>query len=689
MRRGGIDDILAPLRNAPDATSWAKDLEWASHELLSRPGAAGLIMVALLEDQEDDDLYLVVELLEGVLNAARMAQENSQPMGAAFLGAIEAELRHHADADALDPTRRIALGRAFVRAGLPPSPHVALTEDALLGMPIDGADLPDIEPLLDSLLDEAGSEPFAIYSALSEMLATLPHPVAGEIAKRLAQRPDPALARVGTYWLLDPAPQMRQVAAEGLLSRAEAGQMDAAHLGALVGIRPWLPDDPARQTLDAAIRHAIRRDASGGALPKPWTLHRILASIPDGAGAQSIAILAQSGRNRAVAMLLLKQGFGLRDAYLVPCACANEQKAMAASIADQIDAVEVTESYLHQALATALGEGVDEGVPPAPGFLDVAEACGFQDLRPEARSVQDLLEFVGSEAGLTEISPQRLGRLVRRIEDWPEDYDVVSSWFEDTEELQDRLAGITAERSREREMWRHLETRRDWWARVFARTALTLNAADDPGWVGFAATAHALTQGRALKKTPIMEHIAWVSLQTPALGGDVQDVPHPGLAPEVPPEKKGELARLLKHAGITSDWLDGYLMATVVAPKRINPGDWVNPLLMEVMSLPNERDLQRFLDIVMLRYNTCNEAAADVAGLRAKFNKLPAAGWADWASGFMTVCAEFKSGWPTRSLKKDDKAMLRLINEAVSTEDPTLLLRTLPSWLAQRFDLRQ
>ena len=155
------------------------------------------------------------------------------------------------------------------------------------------------------------------------------------------------------------------------------------------------------------------------------------------------------------------------------------------------------------------------------------------------------------------------------------------------------------------------------------------------------------------------------------------------------PEKKNELARLLKASDISPDWLDGFLMAIVVSPRMIAPQRWLKPLFDALPDLPNEESQQRILDIVMLRYNSGNGAAQDPVALKIRLNGLSVRAWANWAAGFSTVTTKFKSSWPARALNQDDKAILRQVGEtAGSGRDAGSLAAILPTWLARRHELR-
>lgn len=110
-------------------------------------------------------------------------------------------------------------------------------------------------------------------------------------------------------------------------------------------------------------------------------------------------------------------------------------------------------------------------------------------------------------------------------------------------------------RAMENALWKWLETRRDWWARIVARGADIPAAAGHRDAERFAATALALVEGRDLKNIPVLENIrpqtieAWM-FDDPDAGQDVlpENVPEAFAGPQ--PERKGELARLVKGSAV-------------------------------------------------------------------------------------------------------------------------------------------
>ena len=219
---------------------------------------------------------------------------------------------------------------------------------------------------------------------------------------------------------------------------------------------------------------------------------------------------------------------------------------------------------------------------------------------------------------------------------------------------------------------------------------MTLHAAGDPAWIEFAATAQALEAGRELRKIPIMEDIAEWTLERPSAHefAEPRDVALP--AHEVEPERPGELARFLTGSELTPDWVDGFLMAVVVAPKMIRPGDWIDLLIDTMAEFRSRASLQRFLDIVMERYNAAVHDADDAERLKRRFRGRAAGAASAWADGFTTVTLLVRSAWTDKSLGKADKAMLHLVADAgTSVADAARLDPLLPEWLVRRYRLRK
>lgn len=112
-------------------------------------------------------------LLAAALDDARMARENGQGRGAAFIAGLEAQL--FAAAPGL--TGSLAVSGTWVRAGLAPPDCLARGQEHDADVPPAG-DPGDIEAMLEGLLgtviSESGGSVSAMHAMFAEMLPTVP-----------------------------------------------------------------------------------------------------------------------------------------------------------------------------------------------------------------------------------------------------------------------------------------------------------------------------------------------------------------------------------------------------------------------------------------------------------------------------------------------------------------------------------
>jgi len=698
-----VKETLETLREATSEADIRICLNLSDDRLIDHP-YAGTELAEVIgrsdgDDPRHDDLC---QIFESAITAARMARENGRASGKFFLETIEQRLTNLAQMKALTTVGCLSLTRSYVRAGLAPPEALELSETAISrgGDDLTGgqAVAPDAAfgSVFDEMIEQAGGDVSAIHAALTEMLPALPVEMRHAIVAETASRDGEIFAHLATAMLLDASEEMRFATASGLDARLALGRFDPALAADLVMLRSWMPQGPAQHKVDALIRVAMKRGIVGGPGSAPWKIHKVLASLPDGVGAQSIALAVQSGSRRCVAMLLIKQDHGVKDAYVLPCSSASEQRRLLAVIGDGTTAEVVTLGYVATALAVALADGLAHNLPPAAGLVEIARICGFTDLRPEARTTDQLVQDLDSKERIKAKSPQARGRLINESAYWLGRFEIVKSWFEDSDALRGKLESTYNIRSFETALWKWLESRRDWWTCNIARSAEVLAASGDACADAFVATAQALQAGRALRKTPIMRDV-FEQTSRIWLDGDSRDdneittsLRPEGSALPTPPraEKPGELRRLLQGGDISADWVDGYLAAIRLAPKMIAPGAWLENLLPYAFEALSENNLQRFLDLLIQRYNTLASQLSDPATMGAILGSMSDLDIEDWAGGFSDGYESFTSSWPAKTLSKDDRAMLRHIRQLSrkpqSHSGSTALLAP---WLAARIEL--
>lgn len=392
--------LLTALARARDDDTFARLLRDGGRALLRDPAGIAPVAWAALAGK-GVFAQAAARLLATALDEARMAQENDLPEGPALLSALSVAVAAREVEVSLAMPERLALARAYASAGLVPPPFAMLTTDTIPDHAPDGAAMPDLDEILDPVLREAGDAPGQAHAALSELLAGLPPEVAVMLVSMTVARPGAVEARLGLYWLLDPRADLRLAAATALLSRPGLPPDLSALLPTL---RKWLPDDPARGAVDALIRRQMRCEAQPAA--PAIKVYRAASSLPDGVGAQSLIASVQIGGRRAVAMCMLKQGHGVKDAFLIPCDSATQQKTLLARILNEIDTIDLPPAALPAILARGLGEALALGLLPAPGMVDMAEIWGPDALSPQPFATADILATLGPAPGAAEDDAQ-------------------------------------------------------------------------------------------------------------------------------------------------------------------------------------------------------------------------------------------------------------------------------------------
>ena len=456
-----------------------------------------------------------------------------------------------------------------------------------------------------------------------------------------------------------------------------------------------MPADRARQVFDAALREARRRDLLGPIQQPAGQPERCLGTLPDGSGSQSFAIGLGGTAGPAVALVLVKTGYGIKDAFVVSDEDGDGPNQTMTEMELEAGALDIPWETVPATLAAALAEGLASGHPPSAGLLDVALACGLTELRPRPMTPRDWLAEVDPEGEIAALSVQKRGRLVNRSETWPDDHPIVETWYEGTAIFDEMLKEEHGPRQLEAALWAHLETRREVWALAMMRAAHILKAAGrDAQWMSFAATGSALLDGRPLKKTPIMGYVfdatiaAWQEEEygfwegeAPGAADVLEAAPAPWDESEMLPD--GSLSAVL------SAWLDGYLMAAVLAPVVPRPGAWLSALVKRVPDVADEQALERLVSLATARYNELNAGVAKAEFVATLLAELSSDDLAAWAGGFSEGMTTLQDNWPRSALAATDRRALSLLAGLAAGDKADDLARAeLSQFVGARFAAR-
>lgn len=660
-------------------------------------------------DEATDEL--LVTQLTSVLDEARMLRENGRSVGSDFIEMMQEHLAMLNAENALKHFGRFRLASCWTGAGLETPDCLALSSDWVaapaagdLGVLKDG--VPDLEVDLDKLIDalpvDVEGDLQSLREALSHVLATIPREFRREFARMVVGRPKATYEDLGCTWIFDQQAEIRQGAVDGLSDRMMAGLASHTLIKRLASIRSWIADKEEQARIDGLIRDAKRRGIGGAQVKAAPKVHRVLASMVDGSGAQSLTIALQSGSARKMAIVLLKQGFGIKDAYVVPCSSASEQRRLIEMLIAQVPAWDVPLEYVKQAISIGLEDGLKAQRYPAVGLIDVAHALEFADVRPHSSSVQETIALMDPDGEIIKLSPQEKGRLINASKYWANIYPmIVETWFEDSDAMTNAIVTSATPTALKKALWYNLEDRRDHWANLIARSALLLHSTGAPEAKQFAAVALSLSEGRPLKKIPIMEWIADLSLEVCEYeivadfgSTHVSDMSSSNITSRLPPknlptlnpkpEKPGELAKLLQAAGQTEWWIDGYMVGVCIAPKFVSPPSWISVLITILgPAMQDEVKLQRLFDLLMLRYmSTLKDLQKSMDFVIFPEDRHLLGIWSD---GLLAAWDGNLDFWPKAKLNEEDKVARELLeNMAEWKNDTNNFSESIPKWLQKR-----
>ena len=411
------------------------------------------------------------------------------------------------------------VARAFARAEL--DPGRALQEAMMSAVEAQSASMPaalrpqDIADHFAELAAALDNDPFAIYTELATTAAAFPAEHHAAMAAALAISDAAAMREAALGFAFSPDPAVSAAALMAVSQQGRRGLVSSNVVDRLVRMRAWF-SETRRPTIDTTIRE-LRPKA---ALPLPvqrWEIRSVLASLCDGAGAQSLFVLAKRGRRLALASLLVKSEVGVADAWVRNGMTKAEADAVIAQIVAGAEAVEVSIGLLEQRLADALAINVARDVPPPFGLLQVVETLGLGPLHPEIISPTALVEAL-----IADLPPARTDKAAALVAHqasvkWELEFETLASWFEAGEAVERLLQPLrTRKRRIDAVAAQLLPTRRRFWAERCAWMAATLREGADEGdntWSDFALVARDLLGERPLEGIPLATRIAAATVE--------------------------------------------------------------------------------------------------------------------------------------------------------------------------------
>ncbi len=522
MPRAAITQIAKLIGRELGSGQGPSDAALAAVATLSAADASAEIVQRLFAEAQrkrpdERMINAYVFMLQITLGTLRLEANGGRVSAGRTIEGVRDEIERILAKGPADPVVLMLVARAFAQAEL--DPGQALKEAMMAAMeaqptPPSGLESTGMVAQFADLAAALDHDPFAIHAEVSAMGAAFPAEHQAAMAAALAMSDTEAAreAALGFAFASDPA-----ISAAALAAVAQQGRgpgVSSITIERLVRMRPWLSEE-RRPSVDSAIRTLRPRAALPVSAARPET-HRVLASLCDGAGAQSLFVLAKRGRRFVLASLLIKAEIGVADAWVRDDMTRAEADAMIGEIIEGAEAVEVSIALLERRLADALATNVAKDAPPPFGLLQVSEMFGLVPLHPQHISPPALVDAL-----LADVAAERVGTAAalvahRASAEWGQAFETLNSWFEAGEPVETLLRPLkTRKRRIEAVLTEVLPARRGFWAERCAWMAATLKESveGDEDWIDFALVARDLAGERPLDAMPIAARIAAATVE--------------------------------------------------------------------------------------------------------------------------------------------------------------------------------
>jgi hypothetical protein len=456
-------------------------------------------------------VYMIGQALEFI----RMNLENGQASARELAEAVRRALLQAGTSGRVEPTLLMMILMEFSNAKLDPGAELQrLMADLVEQIGLEqGADRSDgnFDAYLKDLVEGVGGDPFALHAQMLEMAGALPADHRTTMGISLLRSGEASAREAVVGWLLDPSTEVRHAVASALAHSARHGAVSGSMLRRLIVLRNWLPETD-RPGLDGAIQACRRTGVECASWPQSQ-VYDVLASGIDGAGAQSIFVLAREGRRKAIGCLLIKAGVGVRDAWARHGLARAEVEEFLDQVAGGMEVFPISLEYVRLAAAHALAVNLASGTMPPFALLDFVETADLQGLQPEALPLERLLAMLEAEADPP--APGSPAELLAKSRAVIDRFGFLDSWFEEGAAVEQLLEGKRMARAKRVALVRDslLPEHATQWGDRLARTALLLrHCEDEEPWQEFFVAAKEVLAGRTMAEIPLMSRVAEVTV---------------------------------------------------------------------------------------------------------------------------------------------------------------------------------
>lgn len=479
------------------------------------------------DEEAGPEYRACMDLLQEALTQIRYSVDRKRPWAIEMAERIQIEIAEQAFRREVDVKLQHDLTFAIHEAKLQVHPRIGERQAELAeyyGRFSAGKGAPDLDKLFAKIAGETASNtPFDMLDTILAEMNLMPLDGQLLMAAGMMTTSQTFFNELAVLLLLHPNTEIRSRLPDIFVQVGGVKNITPQSLRRMVGLRSWLPKKE-RPAVDRLIRSGRLANIASAPLPQAQAV-TVYASPFDGAGTQGSWMPYRIKRDYHVSGVLVKQGKGIHDVWQRSGFTKTDIDAMARDMRRSAGSQQVQTAFLQRLVPHFIGVGLRNNAPPPAQLLLVDEVLGGDYWKPQWVSPAEEIErLVATEPHA--FTPDRVKRVLAISQEWPEQLDIASSWFEDDVRVDELLRQRAGSPSRwlnrinlasELIIQEILEDKRDIWGERLLWMALWAQASQarkSLPWQEFLILAKQLQDGTPLEEIPLMAAIATRSVRS-------------------------------------------------------------------------------------------------------------------------------------------------------------------------------
>lgn len=296
---------------------------------------------------------------------------------------------------------------------------------------------PDMEKAFDAVISKADGNPFEVYERVMAELNLLPTEGQLTMIGEMVKSVNPLIREITSFMLLHPNPEIRIHVPRLVNHLAQADTISPLTLRRMIGLRNWLPE-AERPDLDELIKRIRRANVQCAPMPSVQSVEAYVSPF-DGSGLQGAWIFSREQQQYQMAMMLVRQGQGVREAWGENHLRKKDRKSMLRNLFSNGMVTAVRPAYLEIQIPHFIWLGQQQNTPPHPLLLHVAETMGDMYWLPQPVDFDEEFASLEIMAGSQSLSPENITKVLEESRYWPTGEHFATSWFEDDARVDELL----------------------------------------------------------------------------------------------------------------------------------------------------------------------------------------------------------------------------------------------------------